>query len=209
MIQGKIITRKASLIVAVLALSSLNASAQNRASDTILRGSMQALQTAGFVGASDVHVVDVAPARPTSTASTDETVKALSVLADLVDKSPEKLEGQIARGIGFEFAADYILLNGYPRQKSSDGIRHFSTTSVNGKLDILIEESWKVDGRTTLISCRVTPQGVIESATRTTKPNGQFQFEKIPLPEGEAGCREILDFWTKYYLDNLKPTLKQ
>jgi hypothetical protein len=204
MVQVKSIVQTISLILTVLALSPFTVSAQNGASDTLLRGLMQGLQTGGFVGASDVHVADVAAPRPASAASTDETIAALAAISRLAVKNTDNYRGDFARAFGFEFSGDSLPISNFPRQKGPDSTRYFETTDVSGRLEILIEEASKVDGHTTLISCRVTPQGIIESATRTTKPNGQFQFETIPLPEGEAGCRKILDFWTKYYLENLK-----
>jgi hypothetical protein len=192
----------------LLTLPLLSVAAQSREPATLLQTPMSALQDAGFAVAPGIRTPEVPIPKPTAIAPVDETSAALTTLASLAVKDPNNYPADFARAFGFEFSGDSLPMSVFSKQRGPDATRYFSTTSVSGKLDILIEEAWKVDGHTTLISCRVTPQGVIESATRTTKPNGQFQFENIPLPEGEASCRKILDFWTKYYLDNLKPTLK-
>ena len=61
-----------------------------------------------------------------------------------------------------------------------------------------------MDGRKELRSYLISMNGTLEAAALTLKINGKVQAEKISVSQAEAGCRELLEFWTRYYRDNLK-----
>jgi hypothetical protein len=94
------------------------------------------------------------------------------------------------------------MTDGIDKQRHPGGIYFFSTTTFRGKTEIIISgfDNAKQELRSYLISS----DGILLAAATTRKVNGQFQAEKIPVSEAQEGYGEVLEFWMRYYRDNLK-----
>jgi hypothetical protein len=202
-IKENFMTRTALTLVAGLALAPLAASAQPRDPSAALRGQIQALQAGGFSGMAEVRMpVAPAPARalPISV-QTDETAEALAALI-LAARTDANLIADSIRALGFDVIGDAFPAKGIEKQPSSQGNRYFDVTTVRGRTEIIIQEFNKA--RQELRAYLITPDGSLAAAAVTKKINGKFQSEKISVSEAQAGCRELLEFWTRYYRENLK-----
>lgn len=189
-------------IIAGLAFLPLTASAQVRDANSILRGQIHALQMAGFSGMTEVQVPQ-APATARSlpvSVQVDETTEALVTLG----ASPHDvtLIGETARTLGFDFNGDQLPGKGYATPKDQPTVRYFSATTFRGKTDIVISEGIKETRE--LRSYLISPDGTLVAAAVTRKVNGKFQVERISNSEAQAGYRSLLEFWLRYYRENLK-----
>jgi len=189
-------------LIAGLAFVPLTATAQVRDANSILRGQIQALQAAGFSGMTEVPVPH-APATARTllvSAQVDETTEALAALG--ASQINVTLTGETARTLGFDFNGDHLPAKGYVTPTDQPIIRYFSATTFRGKTDIIISEVRKETRE--FRSYLVSPDGTLEAAAVTRKVNGKFQAERIPVSEAQAGCRNLLEFWTSYYREKLK-----
>lgn len=190
-------------VVAGLAFAPLAASAQPGNTDAVLRGQIQSLQAAGFSGMAEVAMPQ-APAAvralPVS-AQADETMEALTALIRGAQRDGT-LNGEAMRLLGFKFNGDFLPVKGYDQQEDQTVITKFSVTTFRGKPDIIISHGIKAtrEGRSYLISS----EGVLEAAVVTKTVNGKFQRESIPVSQAQAGSREMIEFWIRYYRENLK-----
>ncbi|UPT75874.1 MAG: hypothetical protein M0D55_09505 [Elusimicrobiota bacterium] len=190
-------------VVAGLAFAPLAASAQPGNANVVLRGQMQVLQAAGFSGMAEVAMPQ-APAAvrvlPVS-AQADETSEALAALirGALLDGT---LNGEGVRALGFNFKGDLFPVKSYAKPADQTVITIFSVTTFRGKTDIIISQGIKEtrEVRNYLIS----PEGVLEAASVWRKVNGSSQAESIPVSQAQAGSREMIQFWVRYYRENLK-----
>ncbi|OGS00550.1 MAG: hypothetical protein A2V88_05625 [Elusimicrobia bacterium RBG_16_66_12] len=196
-------TRNTLMIIAGLAFAPLSASAQVRAANSILRGQIQALSAAGFSGMAEVQMPQApATARTLSvSAQVDETAEALASLSRAAQTNVV-LIGATVRTLGFDFDDGPFPARGIERQPSAGGLRFFAVTTFRGNPEIIIEEFDKA--RQELRSYLITSNGNLVAAAMTRKISGKFQAEKIPTSEAQTGCRNLLEFWTRYYRDNLK-----
>jgi len=190
-------------LVAGLAFAPLAASAQLGNANAVLRGQIQALQAAGFTGMAEVAMPQVPAAvraLPVS-AQADETTETLAALirGAQVDRT---LNGETMRLLGFKFNGDFLPVKGYDQQEDQTVTTKFSVTMFRGKTDIIISHGIKAtrEGWSYLIS----PEGVLEAAVVTRTVNGKFQRESIPVSQAQAGSREMIQFWIRYYRENLK-----
>ncbi|OGR98496.1 MAG: hypothetical protein A2V88_05995 [Elusimicrobia bacterium RBG_16_66_12] len=196
-------TRRTLLLIAGLAFAPLAASAQVRDANSILRGQIQALRAAGFSGMTEVQVPQApATARTLSvSAQVDETAEALAALSRAAQTKVNLID-ETLRALGFDFNGGVSLDKGIPRQPFPGGIRFFTVTTARGNPEIIIEEFDKA--KQELRSYLITSDGNLVAAAMTRKVNGKFQAEKITISEAQTGCRNLLEFWTRYYRDNLK-----
>lgn len=196
-------TKRTLLFVAGLAFAPLAASAQVRDANSILRGQIQALRAAGFSGMTEVQMPQApATARTVSvSAQIDETAEALAGLSRAAQTTVNLIH-ETLRTLGFDFNGDLFPAKGIARQPFPSGIRFFAVTTLRGSSEIIIEEFDKA--RQELRSYLITSDGNLVAAAMTRKVSGKFQAEKIPAAEAQAGCRNLLEFWTRYYRENLK-----
>lgn len=196
-------TRFALMLVTGLALAPLAASAQPRDAGAALRGQLQALQAGGFSGMAEVQMPQApaaARALPVSVQA-DETTEALTALSRAAQTSVNLID-ETVRTLGFDFNGGIFPAKGIERQSFTNGIRFFAVTTVRGRTEIIIEEFNKA--KQELQSYLITSDGSLAAAAMTKKINGRFQAEKTPAAEAQAGCRELLEFWKRYYRENLK-----
>lgn len=196
-------TRTALTLVAGLALAPLAAWAQPRDAGAALRGQIQALQAGGFLGMAEVQMPKApaaAKALPVSV-QTDETTEALAALI-LAAQTDGNLIAETIRALGFDFNGDAFPAKGIEKQPSSQGNRYFSVTTVRGRTEIIMQGFDKA--KQELRAYLITSDGSLVSAAVTKKINGKFQADKTPVSEAQTGCRELLEFWTRYYRENLK-----
>lgn len=194
-------------LIALLVCLPLTAAAQVRDAGALLRGRIEALGQAGFAGMQDVpmpQAPSAVPAAPLS-APADETTQAIVALIDVVQKSgvESKSVGDTLRKLGVAFDGEFFLAKNV---KGTDPatINLFSVTAARGKTDILLETVVKVDGKKQLRSYLISADGKLLGAAVTRKENGAYLAESVPVAEAEAGYREQLDFWMRYYRANLK-----
>lgn len=200
-------TRNYLLLIAVLAFLPMQAKAQVRDAASLLRGSMQALGQAGFAGMQDVTMPQPPSAMSASPASmrVDETALAIAALVDAVQKSgtESKSVGETLRKVGVPYNGEFFLSKDI-QAADSDSIKLFTVTAVRGQNDILLEAVVKVGGKKELRSYLIATDGKLLGAAVTRKENGAYVAESVPLAGAEAGYREQLDFWMRYYRANLK-----
>jgi len=189
-------------ITAGLIIAPLVASAQPRDGNAMLRGQIQALGAAGFSGMTEIQV----PAPATTkivlvSVQADETTDALAGLIRKA-KIPTTFDGETMRVLGIDFDGEKLLTTGIDKQKHPGGIYFFSVTNARGKTEILMAgfDSAKQERPTYLVST----DGTLVAAAITRKLNGKFQAERIPVSEAQAAYKELLEFWMRYYRDNLK-----
>lgn len=192
-------------IIAGLVFAPLAASAQSGNANAALSGQMQALRASGFLGLAEIQVPQATADVKATPASVqvDETAEALAALSREV-KEESSQDGETARALGFNFNGDLLPTKYIVTPKVQDVTRFFSITTFRGTADIIIQEIRKVDGRKELRSYLITSTGSLEAAALTVKINGKVQAERISGSQAQAGCRELLEFWTRYYRDNLK-----
>jgi hypothetical protein len=205
MSQENLMTAPALTFIAGLVLAPLAAAAQPGDANSVLRGQIQALQVGGFLGMPEIQMPQ-APgtvrAIPVSVQS-NETTEALWALILGAQKDVD-LNGATVRALGFDFNGDQFPTKGYFTPKDTIVRRYFTVTSLRGKTDIIISEFRKIDDRKEMLSYLISPDGTLEAAAVTRKKDGKFQAERIAVSEAQAGCRELLEFWTQYYRENLK-----
>lgn len=195
--------RTALIFVAGLALSPLAASAQPEDAGAALRGQIRALQAAGISGMAEVQM----PQAPTAaralavSAWADETSEALAALSRAAQTNGT-LIAATARTLGFDFNGGVFPVKGIERQAFPNGARYFDVTTIRGNSEIVIQEFDKV--KQELRSYLITSDGSLAAAAVTKKINGIFQAEKVAIPEARIGCGELLEFWKRYYRENLK-----
>lgn len=196
-------TRFSLTLAAGLALAPVMASARPGDAGAALRAHVQALHAGGFPGMAAAQVPQ-APAEaiavPTS-AQADETAEALAALSRASQKS-ESMVDETARALGFDLNGGKLMVNSIERQPFANGIRVFSVATIRGKTGIVIQEFNKP--KQELRSYLITSDGSLEAAAVTKKMNGKFQAEKIAVSGAQAGCSELLEFWMRYYHENLK-----
>lgn len=190
-------------LVAALALTPMVASAGIGNAETILGGSLKALQGAGFEGIHDIPVPSALPAVAAFrvAARADETAEALAALTartSILDGNGSAI-GETVRKLGFAFDGDEFPTKNF----SSDG-NNFAVTSYRGKVELILQEVLRVDGKKRLRSCLLSADGTLQAAAVTRKENGRFIADAVPPAEAQAPCRALLDFWVQYYRDNLK-----
>ena len=190
-------------LVAGLAFAPLAAYAQPGNANAVLRGQIHALQAAGFSGMADVAlpqapaVVGVLPV----SAQADESTEALAALIRGAQPG-STLNGEGIRALGFNFSGDKLPVNGYGWAENQSLKTMFSITTFRGKTDIIISQGIKATRE--LRSYLISPEGVLEAAAVTRKVNGILQSESIPVSQAQAGSREMIQFWVRYYRENLK-----
>lgn len=196
-------TQKILIFVAGLAFAPLTASAQVRDANSILRGQIQALKAAGFSGMTEVQM----PQAPTTartlsvSAQVDETAEALAALSRTAQKKAN-LINETLQALGLDLNGRTSLDRAIERQPFPGGIRFFTVTTIRGNPSIIIEEFEKASQE--LRSYLITSDGNLVAAALTRKVSGKFQAEKVPTSEAQAGYRNLLEFWMRYYRDNLK-----
>ena len=191
-------------IIVGLAFAPLAASAQTGNANMALREQIQALRASGFSGMAEIQMPQAPAAVTASPASVqvDETTEALAALR-LAVKDDTGLEGETARVLGFSSNGERLPVK-YLSTPKAEVVRWFNVTTFRGTTDIIIQDFRTVDGRKELRSYLITTNGTLEAAALTVKINGKFLAEKIPVSEAQAGCREQLEFWTRYYRENTK-----
>lgn len=197
-------TRNMLIIIAGLAFAPSAASARLGDANMVLRGQIQALQAAGFSGMMEVEI----PRAPTASvfpvsAQSDETPDVLAALRHAA-KVDRELIGETVRALGFGYSGEDFPVKGIATPKDQAIVRFFSVTEFRGTAEIIIEEIRSVAGRKELRSYLISTTGTLGAAAVTRKVDGRFVTEKIPVSEAQAGCRDLLDFWTRYYRENLK-----
>lgn len=194
------------ILIAVLALAPMTAAAQVRDAGSLLRGSMHALGQAGFAGMQDIQMPQAPSPMSASpaAAAVDDTAQAIVALVDAVQKvGIEGLSvGAVLRKVGLTFVGDTFPFKVI--KVADPDVRNFTVTTVRGQNDILLESVIKVDGKKHLRSYLISADGKLLGAADSWKENGLILTESIPLPDAEAGYREQLDFWMRYYRANLK-----
>lgn len=195
--------RTALIVVVGLALAPLTTSALPGDAGAALRGQIRALQAAGFSGMAEVHIPQAPP--PASalavSARADETTEALAALSRAAQTNGT-LIAAAARTLGFDFNDGVFPVKGIERQAFPNGARYFDVTTIRGKSEIVIQEFDKA--KQELRSYLITSDGSLVAAAVTKKINGKFQSEKVAIPEARTGCGELLEFWKRYYRENLK-----
>jgi len=192
-------------LVVGLSLLPLAALAQPGNANVALREQIQALRASGFSGMTEIQALQApaaANAAPAS-AQVDETTKALAALLNEA-KDGWVIFGETARTLGLGFTGDLLSVKGVETPATQDVVRFFYATSFRGSSDIIISEVRKVNGRKEMRSYLVSMNGTLEAAALTVKVNGKVQAEAIAVSAAQAGYRELLEFWTRYYRDNLK-----
>lgn len=194
-------------LIAVLVCLPLTAAAQVRDAGALLRGRIEALGQAGFAGMQDVPMPKAPSAVPASPMSepADETAQAIAALSDVVRKSGEEIKfiGDALRKLGVAFDGESFLAKNIKVTETAS-THLFTVTAVRGKTDIILVALVRVDGKKQLRSYLISADGRLLGAAMTRKENEAYLVESIPLPEAEAGYREQLDFWMRYYRANLK-----
>lgn len=193
-------------IIASLAFAPLSVSAQAGNANTALRQQIQALGAAGFSGMTELRAPQSPPAAMNAApaaAQPDETTETLAALRREA-KEETGLGGETARALGFDFNGELLPTKYLVSPKVQDVIRYFSVTTFRGQSDVIIQEIRKVDGRKEMRSYLIAMNGALEAAALTVKVNGKYPAEKIPVADAQAGCRELVEFWTRYYRENLK-----
>jgi hypothetical protein len=193
-------------LAVVAAFLPMNAAAQVRDSGSLLRESIHALGQAGFAGMQDVsppQAVNVVSAAPAAAAG-DETAQAVAALVEAVQKTgiEGSFSGAVLRKVGLAFVGET-----YPFKviKIADpDVRNFAVTTVRGQKDILLEAVKKVDGKKHLRSYLISADGKLLGAAVSWKENDHILTDSVSLADAEAGYREQLDFWMRYYRANLK-----
>lgn len=198
-------TRTTLTIIAGLAFLPLTVSAQPGQANAILREQIQALRASGFSGMTDIQVPQAPAAVQVTPASVqgDETTEALAALRR-ESKQDTTVSGEVARALGFAFIGESFPAKWITSPKEADVIRIFTVTTVRGASDIILGEVRKVGERKEIRSYLISTNGTLEAATVTVKVNGKLQSEKVPVANAQAGCRELLGYWTRYYRENLK-----
>lgn len=193
------------MIIAGLAFFPFVASAQPGRANAILLEQIQAMRGSGFSGMADIQVPQAPVAMQGAPAAikVDETSEALASLsrASIIES---RFSGEVARALGINFIGEEFPAKKLIAPKDQDVVRVFNVTTVRGATDIIIEEVRKAGDRKELRSYLVSTNGNLEAATVTVKVNGKLQSEKVPVADAQAGCRELLGYWTRYYRDNLK-----
>lgn len=189
--------------VAGLVFAPLAAFAQPGNTNAVLRSQIQSLQAAGFSGTAEVAIPQ-APAAvgalPVSVQA-DETTEALAALVRGAQRDGT-LNGEAMRALGFNFNGDKFPVKGYAKPENQPVLTAFSITTFRGKTDIIITEG--ISATREVRSYLISPEGILEAAVVTRKVNGISQSEKIPVATAQAGYRELLKFWTRYYRENLR-----
>ncbi len=193
--------------IAVLAFLPMTAAAQARDAGSLLRGPMQALGQAGFAGMQDVPMPQAPSAVPASpvTAPVNETAQAVAALADAAQKSGGERTalGALLRKVGLAFDGKDFPIKDI-QVTDSDLLRLFSVTPIRGQNDIFLESVKKHGVKKQLRSYLISADGRLLGAAVSWKANGAYLTDSIPMGEAEAGYREQLDFWMRYYRANLK-----
>lgn len=190
-------------VVVGLAFAPLAASAQPGNANAALHAQIQALQRAGFSGMTEVQI----PQAPVAvkvllvSAQADETTEALAALIRGAQLDGT-LHGEAIRALGFNFNGDKFPIKGYDKPENQPVMTVFSITTFRGKTDIIIWEG--INATKEVRSYLISPEGVLEAAAVTRKVNGKSQAEKIPVSQAQAGSREMIQFWVRYYRENLK-----
>lgn len=197
-------TRRTLTIIAGLAFAPLAASAQPGNANAVLREQMQALRTSGF-GMAEVQVPQAPAAVKGVLASNqvDEITEALAALRRET-KAESNVGGEAVRALGFDFNGEKLPVKHIVTPKIEDVIRWFNVSTFLGTTDIIMQDFRKVNGRQELRSYLISTSGALEAAALTVKVNGKLVAEKVPVSAAQAGCREQLEFWTRYYRENLK-----
>lgn len=188
-------------IIAGLAFAPFRASAQPGNANAILREQIQALRSSGFSGTVEIPMpqtpiaMKAVPASPQvdiTTEALEALIREAQVSVSLYDETTEALG----------FSVKPLPAKGFSTPKDQTVIRYFAVTTSRGKTDIIISEGSKETKE--LRSCLISSGGILEAAVVTKKVGGKVVADKIPSTEAQAGCRELLEFWTRYYRDNLK-----
>ena len=195
------------IFIAMLVLLPMTAVAQVRNPGSLLRGSMHALGQAGFAELQDVPMPQAPSAISASPAAVplDETAQAIIALVEAVQKDgiESTFSAGVLRKVGLAYVGEI-----YPfkvlRFTDADTLRYFTVTAVRGKNDILLESTKKVDGKKQMRSYLISAEGRLLGAAVSWKDNGLIWTDSIPLADAEAGYREQLDYWMRYYRANLK-----
>lgn len=193
------------LAIIVLAFAPLGASAQPRNANAMLREQIQALGASGFSGMAEIQVPQAPATMKGASVSVqaDKTTEALAALRREA-KTEMNLTPENARALGFNFTGERFPVMNITTPKDQDVIRLFNVTTVRGTTDFIVQDFRRVNGRQELRSYLISDNGVLESAALTVKVNGKILAEKIPVAAAQAGCREQLEFWKRYYRENLK-----
>lgn len=197
-------TRSALMIITGFAFAPLMAAAQPGNTNAVLREQIQALSASGFSGMTEIQVPQAPATMKGVPASVhvDETTEALAALRR-ESKEDTGLGGETARALGFNFNGELLPVKYIVTPKDHDVIRFFNVTKFRGTTDIIIQEVRKVDGRKEMRSYLISMNGILEAAAITVKVNGKYPADKIPVSAAQAGYRELLEFWTRYYRENL------
>ncbi len=194
------------ILIAVLALAPMTATAQVRDAGSLLRGSMHALGEAGFARMQDIPMPQAPSAMSASpaAAAVDETSQAFVALVEAVQKiGIESFStGAVLRKVGLAFVGETYPLKVI--KVADPDMRYFTVTAARGQNDILLEAIKKVDGKKQQRSYLISSDGRLLGAAVSWKENGLILTESIPLTDAEAGYREQLEFWMRYYRANLK-----
>ncbi len=194
-------------LVAVLAFVPMSANAQVRDSGSLLRGSMRALEQAGFAGMQAVSMPQApgeASAAPLSIPD-DETAEAVTALVDAAQKlnGAGLAPGETLRKLGIIFDDEKSPTKSLGAF-DSDSKKYFTVIMIQGRKYVLIEEMRTVAAKKQLRSYLIGADGSLLAAAVTRKENGKYIAEPIPFADAAAGHREQLDFWVRYYRVNLK-----
>lgn len=190
-------------VVAGLVFAPLVAFAQPRNANAVLRGQIQALQVAGFSGMAEIALPQAPAAMralPVS-AQADETREALAALIRGA-QADQTLNAEGMRALGFNFNGDHFPAKGYAKPENQPVKTMFSTTTFRGKTDIIISQG--IDATREVRTYLISPEGVLEAAAATRKVNGKSQAESIPVSQAQADSSEMIQFWVRYYRENLK-----
>ncbi len=195
------------ILIVALASLPLTATAQVRDAGTLLRGQTEALEQAGFAGMRGIpmpQAPSAVPAAPQSTPA-DETTQAIATLIEVVQKSGAEMQsiGDVLRKLGVAFDGESFLAKNI-KATDAASTNLFSVTAARGKTDIILVTLVRVNGKKQLRYYLISADGRLLGAAVTRKENEAYVSESVPLAQAEAGYREQLDFWLRYYRANLK-----